>query len=163
MFFFFHENYFYFFMFRNVPECSGVFLNVPFSEFYRRPNDIASRFFKLQYGLVSRHFSSVSGEYSKKKIPEKSFDIFGTIKTIGLKERIHSHDQSKREVFSRTVSYKEEIHCLILRSKLYHFRRFKTSFLLPGCIKLIKGTSHVREPKNVLKLDSRPCQWFLDS
>ena len=50
------------------------------------------------------------------------FDIFGTIKTIGLKERIHSHDQSKREVFSRTVSYREEIHCLIIRSKLYHFR-----------------------------------------
>ena len=23
--FFFHENYFYFFMFRDVPECSGMF------------------------------------------------------------------------------------------------------------------------------------------
>ena len=144
----------------NFP-CSGMFRNVPFSEFYRRPNEIASRFFKLQYGLVGRHFSSVCGEY-RKKIPEKSFDIFGTIKTIGLKERIHSHDQSKREV-SRTVSYKEEIHCLIIRSKLYHFQRFKTSFLLPGCIKLIKSTSHVRETKTVVKLDSRPCQWYLDS
>ena len=71
-------------MFRDVPECSGVFRNVPFSEFYRRPNEIASRFFKLQYGLVGRHFSSVSGEY-RKKIPEKSFDIFGIIKTIGWK------------------------------------------------------------------------------
>ena len=29
-----------------------------------------------------------------KKIPDKPFDIFGTIKTIGLRERIHSHDQS---------------------------------------------------------------------
>ena len=27
--FFFHENYFYFFMFRDVPGCSGVFRNVP--------------------------------------------------------------------------------------------------------------------------------------
>ena len=75
---------FFFFMLRGVPECSGVFRNVPFSEFYRRPNEIASRFFKLQYGLVGRHFSSVSGEY-RKKIPEKSFDILAIIKTIGLK------------------------------------------------------------------------------
>ena len=52
-----------------------------------------------------------------KKIPDKPFDIFGTIKTIGLRERIHSHDQSKLEVFSRTVSYKEEIHSII-HSKL---------------------------------------------
>ena len=26
---FFHENYFYFFMFRDVPRCSGMFRNVP--------------------------------------------------------------------------------------------------------------------------------------
>ena len=55
-----------------------------------------------------------------KKIPDKPFDIFGTIKTIGLRERIHSHDQSKLQVFSRTVSYKEEIH-FIIHSKLYRF------------------------------------------
>ena len=34
---FFQENYFYFFMFRHVPECSGMFRNVPCSWFYRRP------------------------------------------------------------------------------------------------------------------------------
>ena len=96
--------------------CSGTFRNVPFSELYRRPNEIASCSLELQYGLVGRHFSYVSGEYSK-KIPDKPFDIFGTIKTIGLRERIHSHDQSKLEVFSRTVSYKEEIHSII-HSKL---------------------------------------------
>ena len=28
-FFFFHKNYFNFFMFRDVPECSGMFPNVP--------------------------------------------------------------------------------------------------------------------------------------
>ena len=55
-----------------------------------------------------------------KKIPDKPFDIFGTIKIIGLRERIHSHDQSKLQVFSRTVSYKEEIH-FIIHSKLYRF------------------------------------------
>ena len=55
-----------------------------------------------------------------KKIPDKPFDICGTIKTIGLRERINSHDQSKLEVFSRTVSYKEEIH-FIIHSKLYRF------------------------------------------
>jgi len=27
--FFFHENYFYFFMFRDVPGCSGMFRDVP--------------------------------------------------------------------------------------------------------------------------------------
>ena len=30
---FFHENYFYFFMFRDVPECSGMSRNVPCSVF----------------------------------------------------------------------------------------------------------------------------------
>ena len=36
--FFFHENYFYLFMFRDVPACSGMFRNVPCSWFYRRPS-----------------------------------------------------------------------------------------------------------------------------
>ena len=94
-----------------------MFRNVPFSEFYRRPNEIASCFFKLQYGLVGRHFSYVSGEYRKKNTWQT---FWQTIKTIGLRERIHSHDQSKLEVFSRTVSYKEEIH-FIIHSKLYRF------------------------------------------
>ena len=63
-----------------------------------------------------------------KKIPDKPFDIFGTIKTIGLRERIHSHDQSKLEVFSRTVSYKEEIH-FIIHSKLSASYMFLFFFL----------------------------------
>ena len=63
-----------------------------------------------------------------KKIPDKPFDIFGTIKTIGLRERIHSHDQSKLEVFSRTVSYKEEIHSII-HSKLSASYMFFSFFL----------------------------------
>ena len=37
LYIFFYENYVYFFMFRNVPECSGMFRNVPCSGFYRRP------------------------------------------------------------------------------------------------------------------------------
>ena len=40
LFIYFHENYCYFFMFRDVPECSGIFgmfRNVPCSGFYRRP------------------------------------------------------------------------------------------------------------------------------
>ena len=36
---FFHENYFYLFMFADVPACSGMFQNVPCSWFYRRPTD----------------------------------------------------------------------------------------------------------------------------
>ena len=36
LFIYFHENI-YFFMFRDVPECSGMFRNVPCSGFYRRP------------------------------------------------------------------------------------------------------------------------------
>ena len=64
-----------------------------------------------------------------KKIPDKPFDIFGTIKTIGLRERIHSHDQSKLEVFSRTVSYKEEIH-FIIHSKLSASYMFLFFFFL---------------------------------
>ena len=49
---FFHENYFYFFMFRDVPRCSGMFRdvpecsgmsrNVPCSWFYRRRNTLVS-------------------------------------------------------------------------------------------------------------------------
>ena len=31
---------FFFFMFRDVPECSGMFRNVPCSGFYRRPLQI---------------------------------------------------------------------------------------------------------------------------
>ena len=38
--FFFHENYLYFFMLRDVPECSGMFRNVPCSRFYRRPKSL---------------------------------------------------------------------------------------------------------------------------
>ena len=34
----FHENVFFFFMFWDVPECSGMFRNVPCSGFYRRPS-----------------------------------------------------------------------------------------------------------------------------
>ena len=37
-FFFFIKKYFNFFMFRDVPECSGMFRNVPCSGFYRRPS-----------------------------------------------------------------------------------------------------------------------------
>ena len=37
LFIYFHENYCYFFMLRDVPECSGMFRNVPCSGFYRRP------------------------------------------------------------------------------------------------------------------------------
>ena len=40
-YYFFHEKCFYFYMspgmFRDVPECSGMFRNVPCSGFYRRP------------------------------------------------------------------------------------------------------------------------------
>ena len=85
------------------------------SGMFRFPSFIDARIwncillFQVAIRISQKDLSSVSGEYSK-KISEKSFDIFGTIKTIGLRERIHSHDQSKREVFSRTVSYKEEIH-----------------------------------------------------
>ena len=43
--FFFHENYFNFFMFRDVPECSGMFRDVPCSGFYRRP--VGGAFFPL--------------------------------------------------------------------------------------------------------------------
>ena len=89
-----------------------MFRNVPFSAEWN-----CILLFQVAIRISRKDLSSVSGEYSK-KIPEKSFDIFGTIKTIGLRERIHSHDQSKREAFSRTVSYKEEIH-FIIRSKLY--------------------------------------------
>ena len=39
--FFFHQNLFLFFMFRDVPICSGMFRNVPCSGFYRRPSPIA--------------------------------------------------------------------------------------------------------------------------
>ena len=123
---------FFFFMLRDVPECSGVFRNVPFSEFYRRPNEIASRFFKLQYGLVGRHFSSVSGEY-RKKIPEKSFDILAIIKTIGLKLTHTLSWSIQREVFSTTVSYKEEIHCLIIRSKFVVRSLRKSGNLITWC------------------------------
>ena len=35
--FFFHEIFFYFSMFRDVPVCSGMFRNFPCSGFYRRP------------------------------------------------------------------------------------------------------------------------------
>ena len=91
-----------------------MFRNVPFSAEWN-----CILLFQVEIRISRKDLSSVSGEYSK-KIPEKSFDIFGTIKTIGLRERIHSHDQSKREAFSRTVSYKEEIH-FIIRSKLYRF------------------------------------------
>ena len=69
-----------------------------------------------------------------KKIPDKPFDIFGTIKTIGLRERIHSHDQSKLQVFSRTVSYKEEIH-FIIHSKLYRF--LYASYMYRACDKFV--------------------------
>ena len=41
---FFHENYFYFLMFRDVPGCSGMFRNVPCSGFHRRPQTFS---FKL--------------------------------------------------------------------------------------------------------------------
>ena len=33
--FFFHENYFYLFMFRDVPACSGMFRNVPECSMFR--------------------------------------------------------------------------------------------------------------------------------
>ena len=85
--FFFIIIFFFFIKIIFIFSCSGMFRHVPFSEFYRRPNEIAFRLFKLQYGLVGRHFSSVSGEYSK-KIPEKSFDIFG--KKNNWFERTHT-------------------------------------------------------------------------
>ena len=76
-----------------------------------------------------------------KKIPDKPFDIFGTIKTIGLRERIHSHDQSKLQVFSRTVSYKEEI-------QFYH--TFKVvplpiCFLYVSCMRQIRHSIRKQE------------------
>ena len=37
-FFFFFSTKNFFFMFRDFPECSGMFRNVPCSRFYRRPN-----------------------------------------------------------------------------------------------------------------------------
>ena len=40
LFIYFRENYCYFFMFRDVPERSGMFRNVPCSGFYRRPKEI---------------------------------------------------------------------------------------------------------------------------
>ena len=40
LFIYFRENNCYFFMFRDVPECSGMFRNVPCSGFYRRPKEI---------------------------------------------------------------------------------------------------------------------------
>ena len=40
--FFFHENYFNFFMFWDVPACSGMFRNVRCSRFYRRPTKSAT-------------------------------------------------------------------------------------------------------------------------
>ena len=36
--YFFMKFSFSFFMFRDVPECSGMFRNVPFSGVYRRPS-----------------------------------------------------------------------------------------------------------------------------
>ena len=38
---------FYFFMFRDVPGCSGIFLNVLCSGFYRRPNFSGCHTFSL--------------------------------------------------------------------------------------------------------------------
>ena len=37
-------------MFRNVPECSGMFRNVPCSWFYRRPSSSAANHSKIQSG-----------------------------------------------------------------------------------------------------------------
>ena len=48
---FFHENYFYFFMFRDVPGCSGMFRNVPCSWFYRRP--IRNQFEQQWFHVIS--------------------------------------------------------------------------------------------------------------
>ena len=42
-YFFIHENYLDFFMFRDVPECSGMFRDVPCSWFYQRPSTTANR------------------------------------------------------------------------------------------------------------------------
>ena len=39
--FFFHESYFYIFMFRDVPACFGMFRNVPCSGFHRRPTNFS--------------------------------------------------------------------------------------------------------------------------
>ena len=41
---FFYDFFFYFFMFRDVPECAGMFRNVPCSRFYRRPKAVVISF-----------------------------------------------------------------------------------------------------------------------
>ena len=63
--FIFHENYFYFFMFRNVPGCFGMFRNVPCSGFYRRPDgaSVSKGLYGIVLTAVSTSTSSSTGSF----------------------------------------------------------------------------------------------------
>ena len=86
--FFFHENYFNFFMFRDVPGCSGMFvLNVPCSGFYRRPTQ---RYFQL---VVS---SLLPSEYIEDITWQR-----GDIRILSSSERYFQH-----EILSQNACHK---------------------------------------------------------
>ena len=67
--FFFHEIYFYFFMFRDVPGCSGMFRDVPgcsgMFRFYRRP----FRLGPLALFNSIKLYSKMRGNKTRVKIP----------------------------------------------------------------------------------------------
>ena len=86
--FFFHENYFNFFMFRDVPGCSGMFVrNVPCSGFYRRPTQ---RYFQLVVAslLPSEYIKDISWQR-------------GDIRILSSSERYFQH-----EILSQNACHK---------------------------------------------------------
>ena len=86
--FFFHENYFNFFMFRDVPGCSGMFVrNVPCSGFYRRPTQ---RYFQLVVAslLPSEYIEDITWQR-------------GDIRILSSSERYFQH-----EILSQNACHK---------------------------------------------------------
>ena len=86
--FFFHENYFNFFIFRDVPGCSGMLVrNVPCSGFYRRPTQ---RYFQLVVAslLPSEYIEDISWQR-------------GDIRILSSSERYFQH-----EILSQNACHK---------------------------------------------------------
>ena len=62
-------------MFRDVPECSGMFRDVPCSEFYRRPNvsdgvvNGIATLFSLDHKLYASDYDSYSDSVASENQP----------------------------------------------------------------------------------------------
>ena len=92
IFIYFHENYFHFFMFRDVPECSGMFRHVPECSMFR----------VLSTPKMKGNFDSIPCVNSYEETIFKRFQV--ETKECKLESQL-GHKKSAAKAFLHTLTF----------------------------------------------------------